>query len=121
MNIGRRKMPKCNNECQEQEQEQDNSICGAISNVYHVICTRTPKHKGDHIACGSGNVHELEIWNNSNDIELSCSATTAITPPCLHANGWYRTVPGRLWGRRRVFVCTDCGDILKPEKKQESV
>ncbi len=49
------------------------------------------------------------------------SVTVPASPPCPHYNGWYNSIPGRFWGRRRVFVCTDCGDILKAENKKEEV
>lgn len=49
------------------------------------------------------------------------TVTIPATPPCPHSNGWYNSIPARFWGRRRVFVCTDCGDILEPIDKKEGV
>lgn len=49
------------------------------------------------------------------------AVTVSATPPCKHKNGWYNSIPGRFWGRQRVFVCTDCCDILEPENKKERV
>lgn len=49
------------------------------------------------------------------------TVTISITQPCEHGNGWYNLIPARFWGRRKVFVCTDCGDILEPINKKERV
>lgn len=49
------------------------------------------------------------------------SSTISLTQPCPHSNGWYDSIPARFWGRRSVFVCTDCGDILEPIDKKEGV
>jgi len=49
-----------------------------------------------------------------------CSTTISFgDPPCEHRNGWYRTIPARFFGRRDVFVCTDCGSVLDPETKRK--
>ncbi len=50
--------PQCCNECND-----TNPICGDIRPYgAHLICTRALKHKGLHVACGSGDRHDLAIW-----------------------------------------------------------
>jgi hypothetical protein len=53
-------------------------------------------------------------------VEETCTATTvSIEPaPCCHANGTYRSIPARLFGRRDVFVCADCASVLDAKTKE---
>ena len=43
---------------------------------------------------------------------------SAAPPPCAHASGTYRSIPARFAGRRTVFVCGDCENILDPKTKR---
>ncbi len=45
------------------------------------------------------------------------ATTVSATPPCKHHNGWYNEIPARWFGHITVFVCIDCGAILKKNKK----
>lgn len=38
---------------------------------------------------------------------------------CQHENGTYSSIPARLFGRRIVFVCVDCGHILDAKTMQK--
>lgn len=64
------------------------------------------------------------VWDYAQDTVNSFAAyamTVSVSPPCLHRNGRYNSIPARFWGRRRVFVCTDCGDILESIDKKERI
>lgn len=42
--------------------------------------------------------------------------TATYSPPCEHANGWHVLVPFWIF-RKRVFVCSDCGEVLPSNAK----
>jgi len=45
------------------------------------------------------------------------SFTVGIFPQCIHRNGYYRIIPKRFFGKQKVFVCMDCGNILDKQNK----
>ena len=50
--------------------------------------------------------------------------TTTISigpPPCKHMHGTYRSIPARWFGRRHVFVCRDCENVLDAKNEGEGV
>ena len=112
MNIERRKMPKCNNECTDKDKIYE---CGDRSEDGY-FRTRSPGHTRVHVAYDINN-HEMDVWHNG----------------CNHMIG-YAECEDRYWpcyinssdGEKEFLVdlfkhCPDCGKILEPEKKQESV
>jgi len=50
---------------------------------------------------------------------ITSITVTGSTPPCKHETGTYRTIPARWFGRRQVFVCRDCENVLDPNTKQK--
>ena len=48
-----------------------------------------------------------------------CCTITIGPRPCLHENGWFKTIPARWFGRREVYVCADCGAVLDAKTKTE--
>jgi hypothetical protein len=64
-------------------------------------------------------LYKAQELYKSAEVSGYTAVTISATPPCKHNNGWYHSIPARFFGRRRVFVCTDCGDILTPNKKEE--
>jgi hypothetical protein len=52
------------------------------------------------------------------DDDGQVTATYAAHKPCPHTNGWTQSIPARWWGKRRVFICTDCQWVLDAETKE---
>ncbi len=65
---------------------------------------------------------EVDRRDNPHLLNMDCSksilsTTIPSTPLCSHSKGWYNS----FWGRRRVFICTDCGHILDENKGRVTV
>ena len=60
--------------------------------------------------------HAHVTINDSSDYTTTISIGA---PPCEHRHGTYRTIPARVFGRRRVFVCDNCQSILDSETRIE--
>lgn len=48
-------------------------------------------------------------WTLDSSVEVT--NTMDYSPPCEHANGWNVSVPFWVY-RKRVFVCSDCGEAM---------
>ena len=46
------------------------------------------------------------------DFEVMSACTISATKQCDHANGWFHNIPRRLIGFRRMFFCSDCGEMM---------
>ena len=66
----------------------------------------------------------MMVGHLKQDTKFTDLMTDSITfsvgrPQCEHMNGTYRTIPARWWGRRDVFVCGDCENVLDAKTKEK--
>jgi len=81
-----------------------------IIKAYKRYGPKETKH-GDTMVTGRSKV-ELTVRDG-------CTTVSSRHTKCKHINGWYRTIPARWFGRRSVFVCTDCGNVLGVKTKKK--
>lgn len=51
------------------------------------------------------------------EMEMTATTWPPEEDPCRHLNGWYDTIRGFFFDRR-VFVCTDCKEIINQAIKK---